>query len=184
MLKFSKNRVFYEKNILPLYEDVYKFVYSRVKDKTLAQDVTQNTMEKAWSKLHQLKDRHKVRQWLFEISNNEVKLLWRKQDRDYKIIFLDDYKQNFDINKMIDLQSDVLNKLIKEEEMLLLMKALDMIDDDYKELILLWADNKMSEKDMSLIMGINYNTFRSRLYRGINKLKDIYIKLEEGDSDE
>ncbi len=63
-MREGKKRKLFEAVIEPCYENVYRFILSQTKDQELTQDLTQNTFEKAWLKLEQLRDTEAALSWL------------------------------------------------------------------------------------------------------------------------
>lgn len=57
---------------------ITRFIFSKVKDEQLANDLTQETYLKAHINLNKLKDLTKAKQWLFAISRNVVHDYFRK----------------------------------------------------------------------------------------------------------
>ncbi|MDK2992822.1 MAG: hypothetical protein PWP48_2055, partial [Clostridiales bacterium] len=50
--------------LMPLiYRELYSFVYAIVRNKTMADDVMQNTMMKAYDKIDDLRDSDKFKAW-------------------------------------------------------------------------------------------------------------------------
>jgi RNA polymerase sigma-70 factor (ECF subfamily) len=53
-------------------EDIKYFILSKVKDKSLADDLLQETYVKIHTKLHTLRDLKKLKSWIFTIARNTV----------------------------------------------------------------------------------------------------------------
>ena len=53
-------------------EDVKRFIVSKVHEKTLADDILQDTFMKIHTKLHTLKDARKLKSWIFTIARNSI----------------------------------------------------------------------------------------------------------------
>jgi RNA polymerase sigma-70 factor (ECF subfamily) len=54
-------------------------------DANLAEDAAQATWIKAWRKLHQLRDRNKVRQWLMAVAANEARQFARRRRPEWSL---------------------------------------------------------------------------------------------------
>lgn len=79
-MDYNKNKKIFTKNIEPEYKRIFAFIYSRLdKNKELAQDITQNTMEIAWLKIDQIKNVESTRAWLMQIAMNEIRKYFRMQ---------------------------------------------------------------------------------------------------------
>ena len=55
-----------------LSDSVYFFILKRVKNKSIANDILQNTFFKIHKNLHQLKEEEKAKAWVFQIARNEI----------------------------------------------------------------------------------------------------------------
>ena len=67
-----------------------------------------------------------------------------------------------------------------EEEKALLARAMEELPLKYREVLILWSQGELSEKELSQVMDINYNTIRVHIHRGLKRLKEIYFSLEGG----
>ena len=62
---------------------LYGYLINTLKDKTLADDVLQNTWTKAIGALPRFENRgHGFKAWLFSIARNEMRMHWRKGGRE------------------------------------------------------------------------------------------------------
>ncbi|RFC53283.1 sigma-70 family RNA polymerase sigma factor [Brumimicrobium aurantiacum] len=57
---------------IDLNEELYFFILKKVKNKSIANDVLQNTFYKIHKSIAQLKDEKKLRSWAFQIARNEI----------------------------------------------------------------------------------------------------------------
>ena len=55
-----------------LSDSIYFFILKRVKNKSIANDILQNTFFKVHKNLHQLKEEEKAKTWVFQIARNEI----------------------------------------------------------------------------------------------------------------
>ncbi len=53
-------------------DDLKRFIFSKVKDEAIADDILQDSFIKIHSKLHTLKDLNKLKSWIFSIARNSV----------------------------------------------------------------------------------------------------------------
>lgn len=80
------------------HTDIFRFIFSRVKNEHTANDLTQETFIKAHTKLDKLKGESKVKSWLFAISRNTT---------------LDYFRQNY---KTVNLKElDLVDELWDEQ---------------------------------------------------------------------
>lgn len=72
IFKYKKNKKRFEENMALIYKDLYKFIYSIIKNKQLAEDILQETLIKAYEKFDTIKDIRKFRSWIFTIAKMKV----------------------------------------------------------------------------------------------------------------
>ena len=53
-------------------DDLKRFIFSKVKDEAIADDILQDSFLKIHTKLHTLKDLNKLKSWIFSIARNSV----------------------------------------------------------------------------------------------------------------
>ena len=137
-------------------EDIFTFVFfrcNRVKD--LAEDITQETFEKAWVKRDLFKGGN-LRNWLFQIASNSTK---------------DSFKKN---NKEISLDKDF--EIVESENELYkfyVAKSLQQMKPREQELIILHYVLGYTYKEISEIYSVNENAIRVSVFRAFDKLKNI-----------
>ncbi|NVK53305.1 MAG: sigma-70 family RNA polymerase sigma factor [Flavobacteriaceae bacterium] len=53
-------------------DDLKRFIFSKIKDEAVADDILQDSFIKIHTKLHTLKDLNKLKSWIFSIARNSV----------------------------------------------------------------------------------------------------------------
>lgn len=66
-------------------EDLKRFIISKVKDTTIADDILQDTFIKIHTKLHTLKDITKLKSWCFTVSRNSILDYWKSTNKTFEI---------------------------------------------------------------------------------------------------
>lgn len=180
----KKNDIlFYEKVILPLYDQMYGYIYSAVSDHSIAEDLTQAVFEKAFKYLYQLKDRGKVKSWMRTIAANEV-YAWYKEKKKIAVVFVSEEQMWDNMSSGSSVQQDIAQLLVKEEQNRNLEKALWNLDPQYREIIALNVLMGIPLKQIAEEMGVNYITLRSWKRRSLKRLRVELEKREGGDEDE
>ena len=64
-------------------DDLNYFILSKIKDKTSADDVLQDTFLKIHTKLHTLKDVSKLKPWIFTIARNSIMDFYKSTNKVY-----------------------------------------------------------------------------------------------------
>ena len=178
-MKRRKKEEFFMEHIAARYADIYRYVFSRLQNESDAKDAAQNTMERAWKSLDRLRKPESVKSWLFQIAYNESINVIRKRWQTYSY---DDPDSGYTLDKITEVHEDLMEILLRREERGLLMEAMALMRPHYREIIQLWAVGEFSQKEISEMLDLNYNTVRVTLFRGMEQLREIYRALEQGEN--
>jgi RNA polymerase sigma factor (sigma-70 family) len=130
-------------------------------ERAAADDLVQDTLERAWSRLHQWQPGSDLRAWLFGIMHNlRVDLLRRSHPLTRSIDEGDD-----DVPTRAT-QTDTL-------EVQDLEAALAQLPDEQRQIVLLVAVEELSYADVAKVLGLPIGTVMSRLSRGRERLRQI-----------
>lgn len=66
-------------------EDLKRFIISKVKNTTIADDILQDTFIKIHTKLHTLKDIKKLKSWCFTVARNSILDYWKSKNITFEI---------------------------------------------------------------------------------------------------
>tara|TARA_R110002020_G_scaffold174392_1_gene365612 strand:+ start:86417 stop:86959 length:543 start_codon:yes stop_codon:yes gene_type:complete len=91
-------------------DDIKYFIFSKVKDEVVAEDLVQETFIKVHTKLNTLKDKDKLKSWLFSIARYTVMDYFRSK----KIVYeTTDEDFIFEEQKLEHTEADCLHGIIK-----------------------------------------------------------------------
>jgi RNA polymerase sigma-70 factor (ECF subfamily) len=152
----------YESLVAALYKDVYRYGFWLCKNQPLAEDLVQETFLRAWRSLDSLLNDKAAKAWLFTILRRENARLYER----YRPELVDIDGQS--IAATGDSEPD--NKMDRE----LLYNAINRLDADYREPLLLQVIGGFSGKEIAGIMNLNNNTVMTRLFRARSKLKQEF----------
>lgn len=178
-MKYGVNEVnevsLFEKTVIPLYTDLFKYLLHLGCPQSISSDIAQLTMEKAWVNRDKLLYADYKKQWLFRVAFNEYMTHLRECSKEYSYAVEDTMIDAAEIEILTD---DSLNILIQQENLQILTDALNMLSDKYAVPIRLRYFAELSHKEIADVLGLNYNTTRSVIARGLEKLKNIYLELD------
>ncbi|WP_153132089.1 RNA polymerase sigma factor [Dechloromonas hortensis] len=138
-----------------------RYARAMLGDRAAADDLVQDTLERAWCRLAQWRVGSDLRAWLFSIMHNlHVDQLRRPSLPTHS---LDDAGDDAPIRPM---QSDQL-------ELLDLEAALSQLPDEQRAVLLLVAVEEMSYAEVAAALEIPLGTVMSRLSRGRERLRQI-----------
>lgn len=163
----ASNKALIEEIILEKYNQYYRLAYCYTHKEADACDIVQNGAYKAIRSSHTLKEPQYAESWIYRIMLNECfQYVKRPKPLSYEVL----QEEN-----MIEAES-------KEDHYadIDLQNALDVLKDEDKIVIILkyFEDRKLEE--IADILGENVNTIKSRLYRGIKKLRNILSDKTNG----
>ena len=139
---------------------LYRVAKGILKNEERVEDAIQNTILKAYENIEKLKKYEYFKTWIIRILINECKIIIKKEKR---VIYLEEN----------NIESDYEDKY-KDMD---LERALNIIDEDLRELIVLYYFDDIPQKEIAKILNINEVTVRTRLLRGRKKLYEL-LKLE------
>ncbi len=170
-------KIFYKKKLesklTELRPRLYRLAVSWCSDSMLADDLVQDTMNKALNNHHQLKDFSVINSWLFKILHN----CWMQHLRSKK--------PSMDIDNIELLSNHSPEKQLSEMHIVdRVRKAVEMLPLNQRQVITLVDLEENSYIQVSEILDIPIGTVMSRLNRARKQLKIrlIGIKLEPSDN--
>ena len=164
--------------------DVYRILCGIFHDPFTAEEITQVVLERAWKGLDTLKDQKKSWEWLKGILRNESRTHMKKKSSTPVMELWEPSHEYVAEAELLQYEQDILDSLVEKENGEMVVRLLEQMDEKYKSVIKLHLIAEFSLKEISEMQGIEYSTVRSLYSRGIRRLRDSYLSLEEGGSDE
>jgi RNA polymerase sigma-70 factor (ECF subfamily) len=164
ILKSNKSKKHFEEQISIIYRDLYKFIYSIIKNQNLAEDILQQTLMKAYEKFDTIKDITKFKSWIFTIAKNESLSWIRKYNReipseDTYLELLGGYSE--------DIPEELLIKHEITEQVKESIKILNLVD---QEIMYLRYYYDLNFREIALILNLNENTVKTKHKRAKKKI--------------
>lgn len=143
------------------YGSVYRYVFSMAKDKNIAEEITQETFYKALKNINKYNSKFKMLTWLCQIAKNTYYTYCKKNKNLYEL----------DEN-IADSEEMIIEKIIKSEQNIEILKALHLIEEPYKEVFTLRVYSELSFKQIGEIFNKSENWARVTYYRSKLKVKE------------
>lgn len=160
--------------LMDLYaEKVYLLAYSFVKDKGLAEDISQEVFLKVYKYLGSFRGEAKLKSWIYQITVNTSKDFLKKKSLK-QLLLESSFLEN--IRRTESTETSFL-KANRKEELLQLILTLPI---KYREVIVLYYFYDVKINELSSTLNLNTNTVKTRLLRGRDMLKRK-IEAKEGD---
>ena len=154
---------------------IYSFIYSKVYDRDLTDDIFQDTFIKVIRtlKLGNYNEEGKFISWVMRIAHNLVIDHFRKNSRIPK--FENSY--DFDIFSVLkNTDIDIENKMIKDQILGEVKKIIEFLPHDQKEVLIYRYYNDLSFKEISEKTGVSINTSLGRMRYALINLRNIIKK--------
>ena len=156
----------YEALVKAFHADIFRYAYWLVKDKSVAEDIVQETFLRARRSLDALNDEKAAKGWLITILRREnARRFERKQ---LELVDIDDVFIHDDTQQA---EGD-----IKERELHRLLGTLSI---EYREPLILQLLFGFSGEEIATQLDLNKNTVMTRLFRARNQLKEALEKQNQ-----
>jgi RNA polymerase sigma-70 factor (ECF subfamily) len=152
------------------YESLYRFALSLTRREADACDITQQTFYRWATKGDQLRDKSKVRSWLFTTLHREF-LAARRHEVRFPHLEIDSVNEE----ELAPVPLSLPNKLDGET----LIEALCQIDELYRAPLVLFYLESHSYRDIAEILDLPVGTVMSRLSRGKETLRQLMFQKAE-----
>ena len=160
-------QILYERLIQYILENqdrCYRVAYSYTRHQEDALDVVQNAVCKALEAHESIKNEDANKTWFYRILINECLTVIKKRKR---FLLTDDVLEREEVYYEKGYEQDGGME-----------KELDSLELDVQGIIKLRFFEEMSLKEISRITGLNLNTVKTKLYRGIKQLKENMREAE------
>lgn len=154
---------------------IYSFIYSKIKDRDLSDDIFQETFIKVINTIRKqnYNEEGKFLPWVMRIAHNLIIDYFRKQS---KMKMKRDQEEYSIFNMMLDGEMNIENKMIAgqiEDDLHVLIQKLP---EDQQEIIRLRLFDDLTFKEISELNGISINTALGRMRYAIINLRKIISK--------
>lgn len=162
------------------YPKIYGYVLRRVGHLETAQDITSETFLKAFKNLWRYQFLNlPFSCWLYRIANNEIKQFFRKAKhltQSLEDTFLEgEPEDKTSHNPEIESQ-EIEDSMERYQAYVKIRKLLLLLDIKYQEVLTLKYFEKKKIEEICEILGKKEGTVKSLIFRGIEKLKDLWSK--------
>jgi len=139
------------------------FIKSRVFNKSMIDDLFHDAYIKAKTKETTLKDKRKVRSWLYQICRN---------------VIIDYYRSNKSPHKLSEVQNEKKRHSRDGDDWKLIAEAVDykisLLPPIYREAMILSVTKGMTDKDVAQKLGISLSCLKTRIMRGRQRVKYLF----------
>ena len=161
-----------EQDIEKIYREhmktVQNYIFCLCNNKSLAEDVTQETFYRAIKAIKKFRGDCKMQVWLCQIAKN---VLFKEQKRKRKIVLVSMNSEIGDIMDSFMADTNVEEEVIEKEQRVELYKQIQKLEGPTKELVCLRLTTELTFKDIAYFLGKTEAWARVEFYRWKEKVK-------------
>lgn len=160
---------------------VYATAYRMLNNHSDAQDVSQEVFMKIYQKLDMYKPTYSFGAWVSTITTNAC-IDYIRKNKKQSVLSLDKEIEFDDSSVSLTVESKEPTpeqEFLRKEKQELLEQAIDMLDHESRELIILRDVNGLSYNDIADSLGLKLGTVKSKISRSRLKLQKIILNLGE-----
>ena len=155
------------------HQDMYRYAAWLSRDRTVAEDVVQESLLRAWKSLDALRDDAAAKHWLLTIVRRENARYFERRRLD-----------TVDVDELTPSQEALLADQ-PDHELDDVREAIYRLDDDYREPLVLQVLMGYSTNEIGELMGLRQGAVLTRLHRARLKLKeDLHSETASGPSED
>ena len=156
----NERRRRFDRIVAVFYMDMYRYAAWLSRDKSIAEDVVQEALLRAWKSLDALREDAAAKPWLLTIVRRENARYFERRRL-----------ETVDIDNLTASQSAMLAE-VPNEELDDLRESIYGLDDDYREPLVLQVLMGYSTSEIAELMGLKQGAVLTRLHRARLKLKE------------
>lgn len=144
------------------FDDVYRYILSLTKNRTLTEDIVQETFTRAYLNLGNYENSPN-KAWLFTVGRNLYYDYLRKNKR-----IID---KDYDFTTIAEMGESPDEKLFKKENIQKIHEEVENLQGNYRNAIIYYYLKEFSYKEAANSMNVTVTNFKSILFRAKKKLK-------------
>jgi RNA polymerase sigma-70 factor (ECF subfamily) len=154
------------------FHRVFAYIYGRVQNASLAEDLASEVFERAYLKADTLRNHEAFGTWLFTIARNVVSSHGRRRAREQT-------DTNSEIlSTLPSTTASVESQVLQREEIACVIDYVRRLSQREQEIIGLKFDAALANQQIARIVGTSEGNVRVILFRALRKLRDMMAKDE------
>lgn len=171
------NHAVFEELVNRHHSNIYRLVFSYLKNAHDAEEITQDTFVKAFQHLDTFRSEARFSTWLYRIAVNlsKNKLSWRKSRREQMKMSINEEDEESGLPKVRNLQASHLtmpdHQLSTKEYHRMVMDEIEKLPENFREILKLLHVNELSYEEISEVLDCKMGTVKSRIARAREELR-------------
>lgn len=154
------------------HRKLYSFFYRLTSSGAVSEDLVQNVFMRMLTYKHAFTGEGKFTTWMYHLARNVHADHYRINKR---LGFANDFSE---YAETISDGSDLEAQTRKNEEIKLLEKAMQLLDLEKREVLVLSRYQEMKYKEIATLLNCSEGAVKVKVFRAMNELKSIYSRLE------
>jgi len=146
-------------------DKVYRFVFFKVSNEPVAQDITSETFTRLWKEISNDKEIKNPSGFLFKVAKNMIVDHYRTKDQNP--VFLDNPETILDNNQ------DIAGKAVQNDDMRIVTAAIGQLDEDYRLALSMYYIEQEPVSEVAKALGKSHGATRVMIHRGMKQLRQI-----------
>lgn len=142
-------------------EALKRFIYNRVKNNEITNDLLQEVFIKIHLNIHKIKKQESIKSWIYTITVNTINDYFKKQSKLSKLNF-----ETIELNNKTTTEHSAKDCLLP---------LINNLPSTYKDALLLSEIKGLKQTEVAKILNISLSGAKSRIQRGRKLLKDGFI---------
>lgn len=164
----AKHEGFFETLARRFYAGVYNYLCWMSRDRSLAEELTQETFVQAWQHIDSLRSKSAAGPWLYRIARNQFLQQGRRPQ--LPTVALEDCTERA-LPAPVAAQPDRAAE--REDLRRLVQKAVDALPESYREVIVLHNMEQLSLRQVAEVLDLPVGTVKSRRARAFSALRRV-----------
>lgn len=149
---------------------IYIYVFHQVKDKTTAEDITEDVFIKGWNSIKSCKGREQTfLPWLFRIAHNHIIDIYRRKQKELSL------ETAVEIETVADISDDTL-AVEKKQEQQQLLKEIAGLPPNQRQVIILKFIEGLDNREIGQVMNKKEGAIRVMQMRALATLRQTIQK--------
>ena len=152
---------------------LYNFFQQMYHNSEISEDLVQNVFMRVLKYKHTYTEDSKFVTWLFQIARNESHDYFNKHLKNKQQVDIDA------LNYRLSDQTNVEERLEKDEKHQLLKEAIEKLPFEKKEILTLSKLKQLKYKDIGEVLGCSEANARIKAHRALQDLKTTYLSMQK-----
>ncbi len=141
-----------------------RFIYNRVDDRQLAEDLLQDVYLKIHTHIDTLRDDNRLQSWVYQIARNVVYDYYRSRKN------LDEITDTITAQDFVETTDDITARLAES-----IRAMMEYLPEEYREALILTDYEGLTQKQLAERLGISLSGAKSRVQRGRKLLRGLLL---------